>query len=302
MFAHTKRLQYTVRVSESNPGLANLLLEQFGGPQGELAAATRYFTQYLAEDDPGRRDMLIDIATEELSHLEIIGHIVAMLNKGAKGRIAEATDSEAEMYRAISGPGNGSHVTQLLYGGGPALTNSGGVPWTAAYVDTIGDPTADLRSDIAAEARAKLIYERLINCTDDPGVKEALGFLMTREASHQQSFEKALYAIEPNFPPGKMPVMPEYAQVYYNMSPGEDDQHGPWNSAPTFDYREAAPAVDGGDGLARVELDARQKELVQQAAQRLQSDPDSDPLTGAMLGRGNAEDEDHDKPMPHPKR
>ncbi|MGN6702633.1 MAG: manganese catalase family protein, partial [Burkholderiaceae bacterium] len=179
MFAHNKRLQYTVRVSETNPGLANLMLEQFGGPQGELAAAMRYFTQAVAEDDPGRKDMLYDIATEELSHLEVIGNIVAMLNKGAKGTLSEATDSEAEMYRKISGGGNDSHVTQVLYGGGPALTNSGGVPWTAAYVDTIGEPTADLRSNIAAEARAKIIYERLINCTDDAGVKEALKFLMT---------------------------------------------------------------------------------------------------------------------------
>ena len=81
MFAHNKRLQYTVRVGECNPGLANLMLEQFGGPQGELAAAMRYFTQAVAEDDPGRRDMLYDIATEELSHLEVIGNIVVMLNK-----------------------------------------------------------------------------------------------------------------------------------------------------------------------------------------------------------------------------
>jgi hypothetical protein len=99
MFAHNKRLQYTVRVSEPNPGLANLMLEQFGGPQGELAAAMRYFTQAVSEDDPGRKDMLFDIATEELSHLEIIGHIVAMLNKAAKGELAEATDSAAEMYK-----------------------------------------------------------------------------------------------------------------------------------------------------------------------------------------------------------
>src|SRR5690606_20494391 len=77
MFAHNKRLQYTVRVSETNPGLANLLLEQFGGPQGELAAAMRYFTQAIAETDPGRKDMLMDIATEELSHLEVIGTIVS---------------------------------------------------------------------------------------------------------------------------------------------------------------------------------------------------------------------------------
>lgn len=85
MFMHNKRLQYTVRVSETDPGLANLLLEQFGGPQGELAAAMRYFTQAVAEEDAGRKDMLYDIATEELSHLEIIGTIVAMLNRGAKG-------------------------------------------------------------------------------------------------------------------------------------------------------------------------------------------------------------------------
>ena len=289
MFAHNKRLQYTVRVTESNPGLANLMLEQFGGPQGELAAACRYFTQYLAEDDPGRRDMLIDIATEELSHLEVIGTIVAMLNKGAKGRLAEGLDREAEMYRRISGDGNDSHVTQLLYGGGPALTNSGGVPWTAAYVDTIGDPTCDLRSNIAAEARAKIIYERLVNCTDDPGVREALGFLMTREIAHQQQFEKALYSMHSNFPPGKLGGMPEFTNVYFNMSSGDGDARGPWNKEPTFEYREAQVAGDGGSGMPEVMLESEEATLVEQAAQRLQSDPESDPTTGAMLGMdGNA--------------
>jgi Mn-containing catalase len=287
MFSHNKRLQYTVRVDECNPGLANLMLEQFGGPQGELAAACRYFSQFLAEDDPGRKDMLIDIATEELSHLEVIGTIVAMLNKGAKGRIAEGTNSDAQLYREISGGGNDSHVTQVLYGGGPAFTNSAGVPWSAAYIDTIGDPSADLRSNIAAEARAKIIYERLINCTSDPGVKEALGFLMTREIAHQQSFEKALYSIQPNFPVGKLPGMPDFTNVYFNMSSGEGDLRGPWNNEPTFEYREAEPAVDGGDGLATVGMDKKDLELVKRAAMRLQSDLKSDPVTGAMLGMDN---------------
>ena len=132
MFAHNKRLQYTVRVNETNPGLANLLLEQFGGPQGELAAACRYFTQALAEGDAGRKDMLMDIATEELSHLEVIGTMVAMLNKGAKGRISEAVEEEAELYRSITGPGNDSHLTQLLYGAGAPLTNSAGVKYRQA--------------------------------------------------------------------------------------------------------------------------------------------------------------------------
>jgi Mn-containing catalase len=288
MFAHNKRLQYTVRVAETNPGLANLMLEQFGGPQGELAAACRYFTQYLAEEDPGRKDMLIDIATEELSHLEVIGTIVAMLNRGAKGRLAEASDSEAELFRKISGAGNDSHVTQVLYGGGPALINSAGVPWTAAYVDSIGDPTCDLRSNIAAEARAKIIYERLINLTDDPGVKEALGFLMTREISHQQSFEKALYSMQPNFPPGKMPGMEPFSNVYYNMSVGDGDTRGPWNNEPNFEYREAEPAVDGGSGEPESRMTGDEATLVKQLAARTRSDPTSDPLTGAELGVGEA--------------
>jgi Mn-containing catalase len=289
MFFHNKRLQYTVRVSETNPGLANLMLEQFGGPQGELAAACRYFTQAIGEDDPGRKDMLMDISTEELSHLEVIGTIVAMLNKGAKGRLAEGVESEAEMYRSITGAGNDSHITQVLYGGGPPLVNSAGVPWTAAYIDTIGEPTADLRSNIAAEARAKIVYERLINLTDDPGVKEALGFLMTREIAHQKSFEKALYAISPNFPPGKLPGDPQFTSVYYNMSQGEGDTTGPWNEGErwvTVSEREEQMAVDGGTGTPSVGLSSDETDTLETMSARTMSNPTEDPLTGAELGMG----------------
>jgi Mn-containing catalase len=286
MFSHNKRLQYTVRVSETNPALANLMLEQFGGPQGELAAACRYFTQAVGEDDPGRKDMLFDIATEELSHLEVIGTIVAMLNKGAKGRLAEGVDAEAEAFRSITGAGNDSHITQVLYGGGPALVNSAGVPWTAAYIDTIGEPTADLRSNIAAEARAKIVYERLINLTDDPGVKEALGFLMTREIAHQKSFEKALYSIQPNFPPGKLPGMPEFTKVYFDMSKG-GEVRGPWNQGEKWDFvsnPEEQMAVDGGSGEPTVQLSAEDHAAVEAMAARTSSDPTSNPPTGAELG------------------
>jgi Mn-containing catalase len=286
MFAHNKRLQYTVRVNEPNPGLANLLLEQFGGPQGELAAAMRYFTQAVSEDDPGRKDMLFDISTEELSHLEIIGHIVAMLNKGAKGELAEGVDSAAEMYRKINGAGNDSHVTQILYGAGTPLINSAGVPWTAAYIDTIGEPSADLRSNIAAEARAKIV----ISCTDDPGVKEALGFLMTREVAHQKSFEKALYSMTPNFPPGKMPVDPRFANTYFNMSQGDGEMRGSWNQGENWDFvtdREKQVAVDGGSGEAEVKLPSRDIDILKALTTRTMSNPAIDPPTGAELGMGN---------------
>ncbi len=289
MFAHNKRLQYTVRVSEPNPGLANLMLEQFGGPQGELAAACRYFTQAVSEDDPGRKDLLFDIATEELSHLEVIGNIVVMLNKGAKGRLAEGVDTEGDIYRSITGAGNDSHLTQVLYGGGAPLTNSAGVPWTAAYVDTIGEPTADLRSNIAAEARAKIVYERLINLTEDAGVKEALGFLMTREIAHQKSFEKALYAIEPNFPPGKLPGDPRFTNVYYNMSQGPGEARGSWNQGDQWQFvsdRDQQMAVDGGTGEAGVALSSDDAQVLRQMATRTESDPSAEPLTGAELGMG----------------
>ena len=289
MFAHNKRLQYTVRVSEPNPGLANLMLEQFGGPQGELAAAMRYFTQAVSEDDPGRKDMLFDIATEELSHLEVIGNIVVMLNKGAKGKLAEGVDSEGDIYRSITGAGNDSHLTQVLYGGGAPLVNSGGVPWTAAYIDTIGEPTADLRSNIAAESRAKIVYERLINLTEDPGVKEALGFLMTREIAHQKSFEKALYAIEPNFPSGKLPGDPRFTNVYYNMSQGPGEARGSWNQGDQWQFvsdREQQMAVDGGSGEADVALSSAEARTLKQMAARTISDPTAEPLTGAELGMG----------------
>lgn len=288
MFMHNKRLQYTVRVSEPNPRLATMMLEQFGGADGELAAAMRYFTQALGEEDAGRKDMLLDIATEELSHLEVIGSIVAMLNKGVKAQLAEGAMEEAELYRTIGASGV-SAKESLLFGGGPALIDSAGVPWTAAYVDSRGEPTADLRSNIAAEARAKIVYERLINITDDPGVKEALGFLMTREIAHQKSFEKALYSIEDNFPTGKLPGIEKYANIYVNSSQGEGDTTGPWNSGDQWDRIDdlsRTMPIDGGDGQASVKLSSTDKAVVEKLAVRTMSDALSDPMTGVDLGAG----------------
>lgn len=237
-------------------------------------------------DNRTRKDLLMDIATEELSHLEIVGSIVVMLNKGAKGRLAEGVEEEGELYRAINGAGNDSHITSILYGAGAPLTNSAGVPWSAAYVDTIGEPTADFRSNIAAEARAKIVYERLMNVTDDPGVKEALGFLMTREIAHQLSFEKALHAIQPNFPQGKLPGMPEFTNKYFNMS-GEPNVRGPWNEGEEWEYVEnPSAAVDGGDGTASVELAAPDLAVLEAMKLGTRSDPASNPVTGADLGSG----------------
>lgn len=288
MFMHNKRLMYTVRVDAPDPMLASLMLEQFGGPDGELAAAMRYFTQGLADEDAGRKDMLIDIATEELSHLEVIGSIIAMLGKGARGRLAEGVDAGAGLLTSLTAGGE-SHTLSILFGAGPALVNSAGVPWTAAYVDSRGDPTCDLRSNIAAESRAKIIYERLINVTDDTGVKDALTFLMTREIAHQKSFEKALYAIEGNFPPGKLPGDPRFTDTYFNASQGEGDARGPWNQGEKWEFVEEPAdmsAVDGGDGTASVKLPAADTRALNKMMRRTASQPDVEPVTGAELGSG----------------
>ncbi|MFV3075572.1 manganese catalase family protein [Niveispirillum fermenti] len=288
MFMHNKRLMYTVRVGAPDPKLASLMLEQFGGPDGELAAAMRYFTQGLGDDDPGRKDMLIDIATEELSHLEVIGSIIAMLGKGTRGRLAEGVDAGAGLLTSLTAGGE-SHTLSVLYGSGPSLVNSAGVPWTAAYVDSRGDPTCDLRSNIAAESRAKIIYERLINITDDAGVKDALTFLMTREIAHQKSFEKALYAIEDNFPPGKLPGDPKFTDSYYNSSQGEGDTRGPWNQGEDWEFisdPDRMAAVDGGSGEASVKLSASDSRALNRMMERTASRADGNPLTGAELGSG----------------
>ena len=119
-----------------------------------------------------------------------------------------------------------SSGTNVVGGGKPRLIDSQGNPWTAAYVDTIGEPTADLRSDIAAEARAKLVYERLIKLNDDPGCKETLNFLMTREIAHQKMFEAALSRIAGDFPPGKLQGDEKLAHLYFNSSSSEQPDEG----------------------------------------------------------------------------
>jgi len=225
MFLHNKKMMFNVRVDGPNERFAKLLLEQFGGPNGELAAAMRYFTQGWNEPDARRRSMLLDIATEELSHLEMVGQLLVMLLKESP---SAAVDQVEGTYLGDMLDGDGEKFFDLalnssevaLGGGGPRLTDSAGNPWTAAYIDTIGQPVADLHSDIAAEARAKIVYERLIKVNDDPGVDETLTFLMTREVAHQKMFEAALAAITDNFPPGRLPGDERIGHTYVRDSDG----------------------------------------------------------------------------------
>ena len=238
MFHHVKELQFNARVSKPDVRFAKLLLEQFGGPNGELKAAMQYFVQAFGcrKAYPAEYDMLMDIATEEFSHLEIVGATVQMLLTGVNGELKNAAD-ESDLTKMLDGTSakeNYIHDAMinphffLVSGGTPTLTDSVGNPWNASYIMGMGDLTADLRLNIGAETSAKMVYENLLKFTDDVLVKESLRFLMTREVAHFQMFQAALDSIQPNFPPGILQSDPRFSNKYFNMSNGQEFK-GSWN-------------------------------------------------------------------------
>jgi Mn-containing catalase len=238
MYHHVKKLMYTVRVDQPDPSFGNMLLEQFGGANGELAAAMQYSIQGLNCDDADRKDLLMDIGTEELSHLEIVGTLARMHLKPMK---FDREAAEADPLIAIAG------------GGGVNLFNSVGNAWTADYLKITGELDVDLRSNIAAEARAKIVYERLINFCDDAGTKDALQFLMTREITHMKAFAAALESLgKPAFSIGQIAPTPKLVNQFFNDSTGtgdlgEIDVRGPWNQGSHWEYVEAPALQDARD-------------------------------------------------------
>jgi Mn-containing catalase len=296
MFCHVKELQFNVHVEEPDPRFASLLLEQFGGGNGELKAAMQYFVQAFScrKPYPEKYDLLMDIATEELSHLEIVGATITMLLDGINGELKDAANNvewvdimndnakkEQFIHEAVMDP-----QFLSLTGGGPKLSDSQGNPWTANYVTANGDPTVDLRSNIAAESRAKIVYEYLMQFTDDPGVKDTLGFLMTREIAHFKQFQAALEDIQPNFPPGVLQGDPRFTHKYFNLSNGEDVRgpwnqgQGPWQNGEQWEFIEdpvnqvvssqgQKSAKAGGDKKSSKEAKKKSQELSKQRSQEI---------------------------------
>lgn len=240
MYHHIKKLMYTVNIDTPDVRFGRMLLEQFGGANGELAAAMQYTIQgWNCVDDIARRDLLLDIGTEELSHLEVVGTLIRMHLRDLK------TDREA----AEADP-----LVTIAGGGGVALFDSMGNAWTANYLKITGEIDVDLRSNIAAEARAKIVYERLIDHTDDPGTIDTLQFLMTREITHLKSFTAALESLEKKpFSIGRLKPTPVIVDEYFNGSTGdgdegETDMRGPWQSS--FGLKPVESEMAGGEGLS----------------------------------------------------
>lgn len=181
MWIYEKKLQYPVRVDTTNPTLAAMILEQFGGPDGELSAGIRYLTQRWTMPTNQGKAILTDIGTEELAHWEMIGTLVWRLVKDASISQIKGTPFEAHYVN---------------HGKSPFPHNAGGQAWTAGYIQSKDDPIADLHEDMAAEEKARATYEFLIQVSDDPGVIDTLRFLREREIVHFQRFGEVLGIVQ----------------------------------------------------------------------------------------------------------
>lgn len=181
MFKHDKQLLHEVKVDSPNPNYANMMQEQLGGPQGELKAALQYLSQSYRIRDPRIKDLFLDIASEELGHMEMVATLVNKLN----GHELNAENTTV-----------GSVEASVLSGLTPMLANASGYPFNGVYINETGDLAADILSDIAAEQRAKVVYEYLYRQIPDKGVRETIDFLLNREEAHNTLFRQAFNELE----------------------------------------------------------------------------------------------------------
>ncbi|QHI73426.1 manganese catalase family protein [Aminipila terrae] len=202
MFKHEKQLFHPVAIEKPNPQYAVLLQEQLGGGNGELKAAMQYMSQSFRIKDPKIKDLFMDIAAEELSHMEMVATTINLLN----GHDVD--------YQTVDA---GEIQTHVILGLNPGLINSSGYSWNADYVTVTGDLCADLLSNIASEQRAKVVYEYLYRQINDKKVKETIDFLLNREEAHNALFREAFNQVE-NTGSNKDFGVTEDSRLYFNMS------------------------------------------------------------------------------------
>ncbi|CEQ11584.1 manganese catalase family protein [Paeniclostridium sordellii] len=209
MFKHDKKLLREVKVERPNPQYAVLMQEQLGGGNGELKAAMQYLSQSFRIKDKEIKDLFLDIAAEELSHMEMVAQTINLLN----GHDVD--------YKAVD---SGEIETHVLSGLSPFLINSSGAPWTADYVTVTGDLVADLLSNIASEQRAKVVYEYLYRQIEDKYVRETIDFLLNREEAHNALFRDALNKIKDTGSNRDFGVT-EDSKLYFDLSSPGPNNH-----------------------------------------------------------------------------
>lgn len=196
MWIYEKKLQYPVKVKQTNPKLANIIITQYGGPDGELAASLRYLSQRFSMPYPELKALLTDIGTEELAHLEMVGTLVYQLTRNLSEEDIKTAGFDAYFV---------DHTTGIY----PVAAS--GTPFTAAYIQSKGDLITDLHEDMAAEQKARTTYDNILRFCDDPDVADVIKFLRQREVVHYQRFGEGLrlaterlnsknfYAFNPSF-------------------------------------------------------------------------------------------------------
>ena len=196
MFVYEKKLQYPVKIKNTNPKLAAVIISQYGGPDGELGASLRYLSQRFSMPYPELKGLLTDIGTEELGHLEMIGAIVHQLTRNLTPEQIKAAGFDTYFVDHTAG----------VY-----ATAASGFPWSAASIGIKGDVICDLNEDLAAEQKARVTYDNILRLSDDPDVNDVIRFLREREIVHYQRFgeglrmaqekldQKNIYAVNPAF-------------------------------------------------------------------------------------------------------
>jgi len=207
MFKHEKELFHPVGVEAPNPQYAALLQEQLGGGNGELKAAMQYMSQSFRIRDRKIKDLFLDIAAEELGHMEMVAQTICLLN---------GHEPDAQQVTA------GEIQTHVLLGLNPGLINASGYSWTADYVTVTGDLCADILSNIASEQRAKVVYEYLYRQIGDKKVRETIDFLLNREEAHNQMFRDAFNEVQDSGSNRDFGTT-KAAKMYFSLSnPGPD--------------------------------------------------------------------------------
>ena len=177
MFVYEKKLQYPIKIKNTNPQLASFIISQYGGPDGELGASLRYLSQRYAMPYPELKGLLTDIGVEELGHLEMIGTLVYQLTRNL----------------SPDDPRMGNFAPYFTdHGAGVYPVAASGAPWTAAYIGVKGDIICDLTEDMAAEQKARVTYDNILRQSDDPDVSDVIRFLREREVVHYQRFGEAV--------------------------------------------------------------------------------------------------------------
>lgn len=256
MFHHSSKLQYQVRVDKPSPAFAKYLQQAIGGVEGEIRVAMQYFFQAMgARGDSKYRDMLMMTATEELSHIEFLGHAVALNLEGAPVEVQDEAAKDPIVH-AILGGMNPRHI--LSSGLSAMPVNSNGVPFDMSHVYATGNLGADMLANATAEAGGRVLASRLYNMTDDAGMKDMLSFLIARDTMHQQQWLAVIEELGgmqaqlpiPNSTPQEHEAT-EHSYYFLNTSLDEPTPQGRWTSGPSLDGRGTFTAKDKPEPLGQ---------------------------------------------------